>query len=75
MDAHSLMLIEQFDGLAGSFENAKEAIINKLRSMLDEKHVKVNGVEGRVKGRRSLEGKLERKGYKYKTLSDITDLI
>ena len=50
-------------------------MLGKLRDALERNEMLVTAVEGRVKARKSLEGKLALKGSKYATLSDITDLV
>ncbi|MBR3149097.1 MAG: hypothetical protein IKF64_02920 [Eubacterium sp.] len=46
-----------------------------LKTKLSEADINVMAVEHRVKEEQSLEGKLELKGEKYATLSDITDIL
>ena len=57
------------------FLEAENAIATRLRESLAEAGIVVASVESRVKTEKSLAGKLELKGAKYKSLADITDII
>ncbi len=46
-----------------------------IKNCLRENNIVVSGVNSRVKTEKSLTGKLELKGYKYRSLSDITDIV
>lgn len=75
MDAHSQMIMDDFNKNRAFFEETKNFIETKLNSLMKENGIYVVAVEARVKDPKSLEGKLERKGFKYSGLSDITDII
>ncbi len=75
MDLHCEMIMEEYRAAVPELERLKEAVLKTLRDALDRNGLIVTAVEGRVKTEESLAGKLELKGSKYATLSDITDLV
>ena len=75
MDLHCEMLLEDYQAALPELERLKEEALRTLREALDRNGLIVTAVEGRVKTRESLAGKLELKGAKYAQLSDVTDLV
>ena len=75
MDLHCEMIMEEYRAAVSELERLKDAALKTLRDALDRNGLIVTAVEGRVKAEESLAGKLELKGSKYATLSDITDLV
>ena len=75
MDLHCEMLLEDYQAALPELERLKEEALRTLREALDRNGLIVTAVEGRVKTRESLEGKLALKGAKYLQLSDVTDLV
>ena len=75
MDAHCEMILEQFDEDKESFAIIKDVCMRELKRIIKDRGMLVNSVEARIKTRKSLTGKLELKGYKYRTLADITDIV
>lgn len=75
MDLHCEMILEEYRASVPELERLKDAALKTLRDALDRNGLIVTAVEGRVKTEESLAGKLELKGTKYATLSDITDLV
>ena len=69
------MMLEEFEAAQPELERLLDEVLSKLRDALARNEMLVTAVEGRVKTRTSLEGKLALKGGKYATLSDITDLV
>jgi len=57
------------------FQRMQELVREQLESCVKDNNLYVNAIETRVKTEKSLTGKLELKGLKYKTLSDITDIV
>jgi ppGpp synthetase/RelA/SpoT-type nucleotidyltranferase len=67
--------MEEYSKQRPLFLEAENAIATRLRESLTEAGIVVASVESRVKTEKSLAGKLELKGAKYKSLADITDII
>ena len=75
LDPHSEAIIEEYRTNLQSFRDASASLIEKVRCALSSAGILVASVESRVKEESSLRGKLELKGAKYHTLSDITDIV
>lgn len=75
LDMHGEMILEEYRAKLPVFEQLKTVVLKRLRQCLDENNIIVSGLEARIKTEKSLEGKLELKGYKYHTLDDITDIL
>lgn len=75
LDPHGQMLLDQFRERLPLLERLADLAHNKLSLALQEKGVYVTALEYRVKKEKSLAGKLELKGGKYRSIDDITDLV
>jgi ppGpp synthetase/RelA/SpoT-type nucleotidyltranferase len=75
LDPHSESLLQQYRDLRPTLEKLSDDAYNLLNNALREQGIYVTGMEHRVKTEKSLAGKLELKGAKYKTIDDITDLV
>ncbi|MBR1549191.1 MAG: hypothetical protein IJ634_00960 [Bacteroidales bacterium] len=75
MDAHSESLLEQFRQRKPLLVELEAIVLQRLQEALNQQHIQVTAIDHRVKEERSLAGKLERKGSKYKSIDDITDLL
>lgn len=75
LDLHCQMILDEYRELLPAFKEMKNVILDTIRHSLDSIGLLVTGVEARVKKEKSLAGKLELKGHKYSSLSDITDII
>ena len=69
------MLLQQFRELHPTLEQLADEAYNLLNQRLREQGIYVTAIEHRVKTEKSLAGKLELKGAKYKSIDDITDLV
>lgn len=74
-NSHHEMILDEYRAKRPLFERMQSLILKKIRSSLDENHVLIAALEFRIKTEESLCGKLERKGYKYHSLGDITDIL
>ncbi|MCQ2114200.1 MAG: hypothetical protein MJY52_03955 [Bacteroidaceae bacterium] len=75
LDLHCTMILEEYEQMLPVFKKMKEIVLEKLRTLLKENNILVTAVDGRVKTEKSLAGKLELKGAKYRFLSDLTDIF
>lgn len=75
LDPHGEMLMQQYRELLPTLEQLSEEAYDILRYALRDQGIYVTAIEKRVKKEASLAGKLERKGSKYKTVEDVTDLV
>ena len=75
LDLHGEMLLEQFHELLPRLKELEKTVSKMLKDTLSRSGVALNTLEHRIKTEQSLIGKLERKGQKYKDISDITDLF
>ncbi len=75
LDMHCEMILDEYRERLPLFEQIKNLVLEKLRTCFKENNVVVAGLEARIKTEKSLAGKLELKGYKYRTVDDITDIV
>lgn len=68
-------LLEEYREKVPQLEVLSEQVYSLLLKTLREQGIELNSIEYRVKTEKSLAGKLERKGDKYRQLDDITDLV
>ena len=72
---HTAELLESYHEQLPQLEQLIELASNLLKAALREQNIQLNTFEGRIKTEESLAGKLEKKGYKYRTLHDVTDVV
>lgn len=76
MDQHVKDLLDEYEESKESLNVIKDFLVSFLKKIIcDDNKIFIAGIEARVKTRESLEGKLNLKGYKYKSIKDITDLV
>lgn len=75
MDAHCESLLQDFREAQPSLEKIKETVDGLLTDVIRQNGIYITAMESRIKTEGSLAGKLELKGYKYRSLFDITDLF
>ncbi len=75
LDLHSEMLLEEYRQQRPLYELLQQVTMERLRELVKQSAIEVNSMEIRIKTEESLVGKLKRKGQKYNSLSDITDIL
>ena len=75
LDPHGEMLLRQFRKLRPTLQQIADEATELMRQALKEQGIYITAMEHRVKTEKSLIGKLELKGAKYKSIDDITDLV
>ena len=75
LDPHGEQLLQQYRHLLPTLQKLADEASTLLRRTLREQGIYITAMEHRVKTEKSLRGKLELKGAKYKTVEDITDLV
>jgi ppGpp synthetase/RelA/SpoT-type nucleotidyltranferase len=75
LDAHNNELMEQFGRLQPTLQKLRRSVLERLEQALARQDIEIAGIESRIKTEKSLAGKLELKGTKYRTITDITDLV
>ena len=67
--------MQQYRELRPTLQKLADEASSQLRHALREQGIYITAMEHRVKTEKSLMGKLELKGAKYKSIDDITDLV
>jgi len=75
LDPHGELLLEEYHEWQPLFIRLREIAMHKLYEVISQSGIEVNSMESRIKEEASLAGKLRRKGSKYASLSDITDIF
>ena len=75
LDLHGEMLLEEYREQRPLFEKLQHVVMQQLSELVHRSGLEVNSMESRIKDEASLAGKLKRKGHKYASLSDITDIF
>ena len=75
LDMHCQMILDEYRDNIGIFNKMKDIVKAQLEKCIKENGLYVNAIEARVKEEKSLAGKLELKGHKYSSLSDLTDIL
>ena len=75
MNPRTEMILAEYDEQLPLFRRLERIVQITLQNILDSNGLMVTAVSTRIKTRESLAGKLESKGQKYNSLSDITDIL
>ena len=68
-------IIHEYRKSKPDFKKLENTVVGILQNIANTCGIRVYNINHRIKGEKSLAGKLERKGDKYATLSDITDIL
>lgn len=75
LSPHCQLLLQEFREKRQELMQLDNHVFELISQTLKQQGIELNSIEHRIKTVESLAGKLERKGEKYRQLSDITDLI
>ena len=75
LDMRCQVILDEYRDNLPIFQQMEKIIHEKLEKFVRSKGIYVNAIESRVKAEKSLAGKLELKGFKYTSLSDLTDIV
>lgn len=75
LSPHCEALLQDFRDLQPQLLQLDKQVFELLQNTLSHQGIELNSIEHRIKTEASFAGKLERKGEKYHTLNDITDLV
>ncbi len=75
MDAHCEMILQEYRDSAATFEKMRDIVLGLLKEVFEKNDLLIAALEARVKTEKSLAGKLDLKGSKYASISDITDIL
>jgi ppGpp synthetase/RelA/SpoT-type nucleotidyltranferase len=75
LDPHAQELLDEYRSLLPVYTKMAEMVPEKLQEFFAEAGFIVAALEHRVKTEESLYGKIKKKGDKYKSIFDITDIV
>ena len=75
LNPHGEMLMEQYRQRLPVLQALSEEALKLIKTALADQTIELNSIEYRIKAEESLRGKLERKGQKYCSIDDVTDLL
>lgn len=75
MDEHGESLLAEYREIRDCLEKLKELMETLLPDVIARSGIEIGAFQSRIKTEESLAGKLQRKGQKYRSIFDITDLF
>ena len=75
LDPHCEAILQEYQDNLPIFREKEQEVKGMLIKTFQDAALEVAGIESRIKTLKSLSGKLELKGHKYKSLTDITDIL
>lgn len=74
-NASGMLILDEYREMLPAYEKLRDFVCNLLKKNVEENHIYVTAVEARIKTEASLAEKIERKGGKYQSLMDLTDIL
>ena len=75
MNVKDRMIMDEYRKQKDAFTRMGDVVHEMLRQIVDDAGILITGIEHRVKGEKSLEGKLFKNGDWYQKLDDLTDIL
>ena len=75
MNVKDRLIMEDYKKQKDSFSRLGDVVHDMLQKAVNSSGILVMGIEHRVKGEKSLEGKLYKNGDWYQKFDDLTDLL
>ena len=75
LDLRTEMMLDEYREHLPIYDRLKTLVLERLKHCIEENHLRIAGLESRIKEERSLANKLELKGYKYHSINDVTDIV
>lgn len=75
MNLKNRLILEEYRSSRHIYVKLGDVVHQRLDELVRQSDIQVLGIEHRVKAERSLSGKLARKGDRYHSLHDLTDLL
>jgi len=75
LNPHCEQMMQQYRDMMPELERVSQTAYDRLRHALRKQGIYITAFERRIKTEKSLAGKLELKGAKYKSIEDVTDLV
>ena len=74
MDAHCEAILQEYRNNKQTYDDIRRIVLDVLEKNIAKEGIQYANISSRVKTEDSLAGKLDLKGYKYKSIFDITDI-
>ena len=75
LDYNSSLLLEEYRAALQQYKLLQTVVMQKINELVTQSGIELNSVESRIKTEDSFTEKLERKGHKYMSINDITDIF
>lgn len=75
MDKHCIEIMQQYREMRDTYAKIESIVNGILQGSIEREGIEYAKISSRVKTEDSLAGKLDLKGYKYRSLADITDIF